>query len=75
MLFASVVHLLKPNLRAVARQEACDLSDPQIVAAILASPSEGAGLLFDRYGAYIEKLLFRVVGSDADLLIIHCLWE
>lgn len=43
------------------------LSDAALVAALLAGRAEASSELFDRYGSYVERLIVRVLGLDAEV--------
>lgn len=47
-------------------------TDAALVAALRADPSGSRGLLFDRYGEDVERILYRILGADAELYdVLH----
>ncbi|HWA74613.1 MAG TPA: sigma-70 family RNA polymerase sigma factor [Polyangiaceae bacterium] len=47
-------------------------SDAALVAALRADPIAAPGLLFDRYGEDVERILYRILGADTELYdVLH----
>lgn len=42
-------------------------TDTALVAALRADPMSARGVLFDRYGEDVERILYRILGADAEL--------
>lgn len=56
----------EPSL-AVVRRLPSSLSDAALVSALRAGAPDASGLLFDRYGGYVERLIVRVMGLDTEV--------
>ena len=47
-------------------------TDAALVAALRSDPLAARGLLFDRYGEDVERILYRILGADAELYdVLH----
>lgn len=47
-------------------------NDAALAAALRADPDHGRAELFDRYGADVERILYRILGADAELYdVLH----
>lgn len=53
--------------RVVALRRSKEISDAELLARIRAGERTASALLFDRYGAYVRRVVARVVGCDVDL--------
>jgi RNA polymerase sigma-70 factor (ECF subfamily) len=63
-------HSPQPNLSgadAVVRPFPVVVSDAALVAGLRAGRAEAADQLFERYGDYVERLIVRVLGLDAEV--------
>lgn len=58
---------VEPAAQAVVRPFPGPLTDAALVAALRAGRADAPGLLFERYGNYVERLVVRVLGLDTEV--------